>query len=201
MRVLFFDIESTSLSANWGRVLCTSFAGLEGSTWTLRRDEKPFRGKTKVDDAKLVKAIRDEIEDSDIIVGWNSILFDVPLLNARLAVAGERPIRVGAKHGTMHIDLMWYAGGSSMRIGGRKLATVSKFFGVEHSKTELDGDTWQLAAAGDYEAMDDVATHCEQDILVLRDLWPHLAPGIMKHNFAMSEVWKFIDKIPSRRLG
>jgi uncharacterized protein YprB with RNaseH-like and TPR domain len=199
LKITFFDTESTDLSANWGRLLCASFVGLDGEVITYRKDRRPFKGRNKVDDSRLAVAIRDEIEKSDIIVGWNSILHDLPLVNARLAAAGERPIRVGERHGVMNLDLMYYAGGQSMKIGGRRLDTVAKFFRCDNQKTPLDGETWQLAATGDAEAMDLVVEHCEADVLVLRDVWPHLAPGVKKHQFTMAEVWPFIEQIRSRK--
>jgi uncharacterized protein YprB with RNaseH-like and TPR domain len=201
VRVLFTDTESTDLSASWGRILCCSHCELGGKPWTVRGDEKPYVGKNKVDDSKLVTAIRDEWEASDIVVTWNGILHDVPLVNARLAKANLDPVRIGARHGTIHLDLMFYSGGQSLKIGGRRLATVSKFFGTDNSKTPLDGETWQLAAAGEKDAMDLVVEHCEADVLVLRDLWPKLAPMVKKHQFTLSEVWPHIQQIPSRKVA
>ncbi len=199
MRVLFYDTESTDLAASWGRILCGSFATLEGKVWTHRYDQKQFKGKTIVDDRKLCVAIRDELEAADMIVGWNSILHDVPLINARLSKAGERPCHLGERYGVQHLDLMWYASGQSMKVGGRKLDTVAKFFESDNQKTGLDGETWQLAGAGDKTALDSVVEHCEADVLVLRDQWPHLAPYVKKFTFSLNEVWQFIDQIPSRK--
>lgn len=199
MRVLFYDTESTDLAASWGRILCCSFADLTGDAYTFRADSKRYKGKTLIDDRKLCVAIRGELESADIIVGWNSILHDIPLLNARLALAGERPCQLGEKQGVQHLDLMWYASGQSMKVGGRKLDTVAKFFRCENQKTPLDGSTWQLAGVGDKPALDLVVEHCEADVLVLRDVWSHLAPHVKKFTFSLSEVWQFIDQIPSRK--
>lgn len=199
MRVLFYDTESTDLSASWGRILCSSFAELEGSPWTFKYDDRKFKGKNLIDDSKLVVAIRDELESADIIVGWNSILHDAPLINARLALAGERGLQLGEKYGTWHLDLMWYSSGQSMKIGGRKLDTVAKYFDTFSQKTPLSGEVWQLAGAGDKDALSNVVEHCESDVLVLRDTWPYLAPYVKKFTFTMGEVYQFIDKIPSRR--
>lgn len=185
MKILFFDTESTDLSASWGRILCASFAELKGKPYTLRSDEKRFNGSTVIDDSKLVAAIRDELESADIIVGWNSILHDAPLLNARLALAGEKGLSLGEKYGTWHLDLMYYSGGQSMKVGGRRLDTVSKFFKTKDNKTPLDGETWQLAATGDLGAMDQVVRHCEYDVVVLRQLFPHLAPHVKKFQFPL----------------
>jgi uncharacterized protein YprB with RNaseH-like and TPR domain len=199
LRVLFTDTESTDLAASWGRVLCASFVTLEGKAYTFRGDRSPYVGRNKVDDSKLVKAIREEWEAADIIVSWYGILHDVPLVNARLAKANERPCHLGDKHGTRHLDLIWYAGGQSMKIGGKKLDTVAKFFGCENQKTDLDGEAWQLAAVGDKKAMDQVVEHCEADVLVLRDVFPHLAPLVKKFVFSFDEVWPHLASIEPRR--
>lgn len=200
MKVLFFDTESTDLSASWGRILCASFCDLEHElAWTMRGDSRKLKGKIVTDDSKLTLAIRDELEKADIIVGWNSIMHDIPLLNARLAKHGNRQVQVGDRYGSFHLDLMYYAGGTSLKVGGRKLDTIAKFFNAPNQKTPLDGETWQRAAAGDKKAMNQIAEHCEYDVLVLRDLWPSLAPLVKKVTFNLSEVWPFIDQIPSRR--
>lgn len=196
MKVTLFDTESTDLAASWGRILCCSFHDLgEGdNVTTFRGDVKPHRRPVRVDDSKLCIAIRDRLETADMIVGWNSILHDVPLLNARLAVAGERPLNP-----RKHLDLMFYAGGVSLKVGGRRLDTVAKFFKVPNQKTPLDGDMWQRAAVGDktnsgVPAMDYIVEHCEADVLVLRDLWPHLFPFVKKFQLPLSS-WGDVDII------
>lgn len=194
-----FDTESTDLSASWGRILCCSFVSLDSKPYTFRSDFKKWQGKNLIDDSRLAVAIRDELEAADIIVGWNSKLHDVPLLNARLALAGERAVRLGEKYGTFHLDIMWYSSGQSMKIGGRKLDTVAKFFKAENQKTPLDGEAWQLAGVGDKKAMACIVEHCECDVLVLRDLWPHLAPYVKQIQFNLGDVWHVIDQLPSRK--
>jgi uncharacterized protein YprB with RNaseH-like and TPR domain len=199
VNVLFYDTESSDLAASWGRIMCCSFASLSGDVYTFRYDQKKYQGEDLIDDSKLCVAIRNELEKADMIVGWNSILHDIPLLNARLALAGERSTLTGERHGVSHLDLMWYAGGQSMKIGGRRLDTVAKFFNCENQKTALDGATWQRAAVGDKKSLDLVVEHCEADVNVLRDVWPHLVPGVKKFQYNLGEVWKFVDQIPSRR--
>ena len=97
-----------------------------------------------------------------------------------------------------HLDLMYYAGGASMKIGGRKLDTVAKFFDCDTQKTPLDGQTWQLAATGDQAAMKEVVTHCEHDVIVLAEVFPHLAPHVKKFSISLGEFFHVIDDIPSR---
>lgn len=174
MRTVFFDTESTDLRAMMGRILCASFVPLDGEPYTMRIDKAPYRGRNAIDDGKLVKAIRDELEQYNLIVGWNSKLHDIPLLNARLAKSRMRPYQCL----NFHLDLMWYAGGSSMKIGSKKLDNVAKYFELPFQKTPISWDAWQLAGAGDKESMSTVVEHCEHDVLVLREAYHHLIPYV-----------------------
>lgn len=206
MKVLFFDTESTDLSASWGRMLCASFVTLSGEVYTLRGDKRPhdlpssghakfLPGEETVDDSKLVIAIRDELESADIISGWYSTLHDIPLLNARLAIAGARPYQGKTWPAGSHLDLIWYAGGSSMKIGSKKLDNVAKFLELPNQKTPLDGKTWQRAATGDRAAMNLVVEHCEADVLTTRDTFPYLAQHVKKLQLPMSKWYKHIEEM------
>lgn len=165
IRTVFFDTESTALTAIMGRILCASFADSWGNVTTLRYED--FPGSSIIDDGPLCVAIRDELERWDHWVGWNSKLHDLPLLNARLLKAGERPLRKDL----MHTDLMYYARGQFVKIGSSKLVNVSTFVNSPNQKTPLEWSTWSLAATGDRPAMDEVVGHCEADVLVTRDVY------------------------------
>lgn len=174
MKILFFDTESTDLKGMMARMLCASFCDLTGKPYTLRLDDPALRGRSKIDDGKLCVAIRDELEKANLIVSWNGKLHDIPLLNAKLAKAGHR--RYVPKN--WHLDLMYYAGGVSMKIGSRKLDNVAKFFKLPEQKSPLDWDTWQAAGVGEKEAVDYVVHHCEADVKVLRAAYDHLLPYV-----------------------
>lgn len=173
MRVVMWDLETTNLSALMGRILCCSFKPLDGDVYTFRGDEKPWKGRSKVDDSRLAVAIREELEKYDLVVGHNSRLFDHPMLDARLAKAGHRPFR---KH--FICDTRWYLNSGAMRIGSAKLVNAQKFFGLAEEKTEISWEQWQLASMGDKAAMDEVVHHCEQDVRVLEDVYKRVLPFV-----------------------
>jgi len=173
VKVIFWDLETTDLKALMGRIICCSFVTLEGDIWTYRGDDDPYRRADLIDDGALCVTIRDTLEDFDLIVAHNGRLFDIPMLNARLAKVGERPLN---PHFVM--DPRWYLNSSSMRIGSAKLENAQKFFGLTESKTPISWETWQRAGMGDRAAMDEVVRHCEQDVLVLRELYPHVLPYV-----------------------
>lgn len=171
MRVCFWDLETTGLTAIMGRILTCAFVGLTDDPVVYRTDVKPWKGRNKIDDGPLAVAIRDYLEEYDLIVGHNIRLFDIPLLNARLAKADERPLRT---HFVM--DTMWAA--RQMRIGSSKLDNLQKFFELTEAKTPIKWETWQLASQGDKAALDEVIEHNIQDVLVTRDLYPYVLPYV-----------------------
>ena len=175
-RLAFFDLETTDLKGNFGRLLAGSIADSWGHVTTFRYTDYP--GQTLIDDSGLAVAIRDELERYDEWVSWNGKLFDVPFLNARLLRAGQAPLRKDR----IHVDLMYYAKGQFTRLGSARLENVSRFFRTENNKTPLTPELWALASAGSTHALEEIVEHCEADVLVLRDVYSHLKAHLtVKH--------------------
>lgn len=177
MRVVGFDLECTHLSGMIGRILCCSFKDIapdhKGKLRTFRADKAPYKQKDIIDDGKLAVAIRDELEKYEVIVGHNSKLFDVKFLNARLLKVGERPLKP-----IWHIDTMWIVR-SKFRISS-KLDNVQQFLGLPDAKTPISWDQWARGAAFNGTAMNDIVTHCEQDVKVLEQAYWKLLPSIAR---------------------
>jgi len=168
--IAFWDLETTYSSQP--RLL--SGASTDGFGELQVWDQREYGGREDwLNDRDIAVAIRDYLEDFDIICGWNSKLFDVPVLNGRLARWGERPLRA-----QMHLDLMYYAGGQFMRIGSKALDSVSKFFDSPNRKTPLSPLIWDKADHGDEDAMDLIIEHNVADVFVTRDVYPHLRLGV-----------------------
>lgn len=189
MKAVAFDLETTNLSGIMGIVLCGSFleivppgyysnhrnVGPSPRTLCIERGERNRFDPNP--DKVLCTEIRDRLESYNMVVGWNSKLFDIPFLNARLAFHNERPFKP-----QFSLDLMYYAGGVSTRIGSRKLVNVEKFLKLSEStdggKTDIDWDTWKAAGLGDPAAMKEVKKHCEQDVKVLGAAYWRLLPFV-----------------------
>lgn len=198
MRVTFWDIEATDLSASFGRLLCCSFLDLDrDDVETYRIDAKPWKGRSIVDDSKLAAAIRARLHSADVVVGWNSKTYDQRFVNARLAKHGQLPLRLTKDNGVVHIDAMWSS--TAMKMGSKRLDNVSRFFDSPNRKTPLDPDVWALAGTGDKDALDEVVLHCESDTRVLKDVWPPIAACVKNMTFTLSEVYPFLAEIPSRK--
>lgn len=163
----YFDIETTNLKANFGRILCASVADMHGNVKTFRIDEDPWKRPRRRDDVAVAVALRDYLEQFDFIVGWYSKMFDVPYLNTRLFIAGERPLRSDLKH----VDAIWKAKKGNLALHSARLDALAKTLRLDVQKSGLDPDIWNDAADGEKYAMDYVVEHCELDVLVLRKVF------------------------------
>ncbi len=168
----FVDLETTNLKGNFGRVLCASVADKYGNVRTFRLDDPLFARDRRRDDVALVVALRDYLEQFDMLVGWYSKMFDIPFLNTRLLIGNERPMRTDI----MHLDPIYKARKGSLTLHSARLDAVAKTFRLPVQKTGLDPDIWNDAADGVTEAMDYVVQHCEADVLVLRMVFHILKP-------------------------
>jgi uncharacterized protein YprB with RNaseH-like and TPR domain len=173
-KILGFDIEATHLKASFGHIICCSFVNLldpDDPVVTFRIDE--LKGKRISDDSRVVKKIKEKLEDTWIWAGWYSKHYDVPFINGRLALHGFLPVEK-----RMHLDLLYYSKGQFMRLHSSKLDSVAKTFQLKNQKTDILPDEWLRAGEGDKAAIDYVVEHCEADVKVLRDVFPILMPHI-----------------------
>ena len=158
LTIAYWDLETTF--SNQPIVLYGAIADQFG-------DVRGFvKGRDITNDKVLVHDIAAALSDYDLWVTWNGKLFDVPVLNGRLRYHGLQPLPL-----IKHIDAMYYATGSSMRIGRRSLQSVSEYFDVPNRKTPLSVRIWDKAMSGNKEAYNLIAEHCDMDCLVLRDIF------------------------------
>jgi uncharacterized protein YprB with RNaseH-like and TPR domain len=161
LNIGYFDIETTF--STQPIMLYGAIADAFGNVTQFRK------GDDITNDRDLVVAYRDALEEYDVLVSWNGKLFDIPVLNGRLGYHEEHFIRAH-----MHIDLMYYATGQFMRMGRKSLQSVSEYFEVANQKTPLKVRQWDGAMAGKPEEYEKIVEHCDADVLVLRDVFPHL---------------------------
>jgi uncharacterized protein YprB with RNaseH-like and TPR domain len=172
-KVLYLDVETTF--STQPRILYAATADGWGRITQFRRDDYPGRNML-IDDADLVDAYARHLETADIWYSWNGKGFDIPVINARLAKHGRRPLE-----SRMHADLMWYASQNIMRLGRRSLDSVSRYFGTSTQKTPLDVDLWDRAVSGDPDAYEEIVAHCDADVEVLRETFQFLRGKVLKY--------------------
>lgn len=164
MRYVYFDLETSDLAADIGRILCASFLNQDGKLWTLRNDKI---GPNMADDEKIALQIRDTLEDYHLTIGWYSKGFDLSFLNSRLVKAGHKVLRPG-----LHLDPIWFCKGwRGIKARSSKLKIMAEFFDLpdELRKIHVDVDIWTKAAlGGDKRAMDILVDRCEGDVLTTK---------------------------------
>lgn len=176
MRIAFWDIETTSLNAGIGRLLCSSIYTYPSSRMrTLRIDEINDSGELW-DDSKMAIMVRDRLAEHQMVVTWYGKGFDLSFLNTRLAAAGEEPIK---RH--FHLDLYWYAKGwHGIKPGGASLENVAEFFNLGERKMKIEKQVWTRAGMGDSVAIDEIAARCESDVRLLYGVYGHMLPFVSR---------------------
>jgi uncharacterized protein YprB with RNaseH-like and TPR domain len=171
--VAMFDIEATHLKPNVGRTICVSIKPINEEPYTLHCLEKRFKKPDVYDDGALAIATLEELEQYDIIVGWNSKAFDYKFLNSRAVRVGGR-----VKVAQYHVDGMWSWRSKMSAWSGLNNAQRFALPGNDTEKTSIEWDKWMQVLGWDPKlsraALDEIIDHCEKDVIVLEDVYKML---------------------------
>jgi uncharacterized protein YprB with RNaseH-like and TPR domain len=175
-RILFFDIETTHLKADFGTMIAFGYKWAdEDEAHVLAITD--YRGYTKdlTDDSKLVAAAAKLLTSADIWVSYFGKGFDVKFINAKMLEHG-----LPVLPNTPHVDL-FYTVKSNLALSRKSLANVSEFLQFENSKTPVTGRMWRKAMVGNKEAIQYVVDHCKSDVLILEEAYLKLRPLVRLH--------------------
>jgi uncharacterized protein YprB with RNaseH-like and TPR domain len=165
--IAVFDLETTDLSADFGRLLCGSI--LTYPSMEMRTFRYDDYANDPHDDRELAIAIRDHLSGHHITVGYYSKGFDIPFLNTRLLVHGEQRMPQ-----MLHIDPIWfYRGWRGMKVRSSKMKVIAKVLNLDEQKMDVPDETWINARHGDKEAMDVICERCESDVRVTMKILCH----------------------------
>ena len=178
MRVGVWDLETTDLVGDFGRLICAVIYDTKSRKYTTFRNDE-FAGPDNMqDDRELVVAVRDALETYHITVGWYSKGFDIPFLNTRLIYHGERPL---ARH--LHLDSIWVCKGwRGLKARNGRLATIAEFFDLKDRKPGVDACVWIDARQGDVKAINEVVDRCKADVKITWQITERLMnAGLVKN--------------------
>lgn len=174
-KVVFFDLETFDLAADFGLVMvgCVKDRGGETRTYMAHGDD---------DEKQCVVAIRNDLEAADFVCTYYGTGFDIPYLNTRLLLNNERPISQ-----IRHVDL-YYKVRYGLKLNRNRLANVENAFlkGTPKRKTEILPGIWRNALQGRQDALDYIADHCVRDVAILEDAFEILRGFV---NLSVSK-WK-----------
>jgi uncharacterized protein YprB with RNaseH-like and TPR domain len=158
-----FDLETSSLNANFGIVLCGVIKGSDRKKpYVFRGDDfSAWKEGRRSDDASLVGTIVTCLNQYDVLVAHNGARFDVAFLRTRMANWG-----LGAFPNKKLVDPVLIAR-NKLRMSSNSLASLASLIGAGE-KTVVDGKMWLRASLdGDKEAMDYIVKHCVIDVQIL----------------------------------
>jgi uncharacterized protein YprB with RNaseH-like and TPR domain len=170
-RVGVWDLETSGLYANFGRILCGSVKAFGGEIKTFRIDESPNYKNQPANDKWISSEIKNELEKYHFMIGYNSSRFDVPFLNSRLIRHKLKILSPLLKH----IDPI-YASRYRLRLPNNTLAALAQHVQAKNKKMQLDAEIWGEATVGDKKALDLLVKRNIQDVIVLEDIFENLLP-------------------------
>jgi uncharacterized protein YprB with RNaseH-like and TPR domain len=174
---IWWDLETTDLSANWGSILCigyqcdgekvkcisiTDFPGWEKEPWNDRKVIEKF----------LLVLCR---EDVGIEITHFGTIFDIKFLQARMLYH-----KLGVFPVLGHVDTFFIAK-AKLAVKGKSLGSLAEFAGCRYKKSPLAPEIWRRAGRGDRDALAYIVKHCIADVRVLRQLYTKLAPMMRRH--------------------
>lgn len=176
-RTLIWDIETSNLDADFGRLLCIGYKWLGEPEVYCPSIVYPKQGvswdQTECD---LLNEFLEVYKTADISVTYNGILFDLPYINTKNMKynPGEAPPPVS------QVDL-YFTVKAKTRLARKSLQNLSYFLGGEFQKSGVEGRLWLAAREGNQEALDAIIEHCEVDVLALEEDYMRLRPYIGRH--------------------
>lgn len=172
-KIMYFDIESTDLSAEFGEMLCFGYWWHhEEEPVVLRMWDYPGWDKLPVEkrDLYLLQDVVKLIEEADVLVGHFSPGFDFPFIQTRCLMHGLKPIPK-----PVHIDT-WRIAKKNLRLNNNKLKTIARAFNCAEQKSEVPLYIWRRAKAHNVEAMEMIADYNIQDVRTQRSITEKLMP-------------------------
>lgn len=170
-KVACWDIEASGLAATFGGLYCATIKVDGQRPKTFRIDRSASYKEEPWDDRELAIRLRDEIEKCQVLVGYNSINYDLPFLNSRLIAHGERVVGPAVKH----VDLLRVVR-FRMRLHSNTLESLLQHIGAHNRKTKLEPELWRKAAAGHRYSMNQIVKHNIADVVSLEEAFYQLIP-------------------------
>ena len=168
-----WDLETTNLNTFMGQLIAASFLNLaDGEIST--RNVNSFPGTNIEKEQALLLWVIDMIEGSDILIGHNTIGFDMGFIRGRLAIHGMSHVLLPKRQ---HWDTYQIARhGFKGRTQGYSLENLLDFFRCPVVKDKPSKHDWAASIILDEDAIDRITERCEADVLGNAYLWEALRP-------------------------
>jgi len=166
-----WDLETTDLSTFFGKLIVAAF--LDVNTGEVKhRNIYDFKGSVKEREIQLLDWTLDRIEEADILIGHNTLAFDLSFLRGRLAIH-HLPRKIAKRQ---HWDTLQIAKfGFKGRPQGYSLENLLDFFQVGRKDKPSKHD-WAASVILDEEAISRITERCIADCEGNNAVWNCLRP-------------------------
>jgi DNA polymerase elongation subunit (family B) len=183
-KILFIDIETSPHTAHvWqlfdvhvspNQIMATGETMCVAAKW---RDDRTvqFRSTHRDGADEMLRWIHGLLDEADIVVGYNSIKFDLPILRKDFLLAGLEP-----PSPFKHVDLLRTMR-STFKFPSNKLGVVTERLGLGGKVTHAGHQLWVDCMAGDEKAWRKMTAYNRNDVVILERLYERLLPWIPNH--------------------
>ena len=182
-KLLCFDLETTGFEANRGHIICAAAKWVgDEYIYSWRIDETPgYRDTAEsfFNDGEMVEELVAMCNEADAVIAYYGDYgrFDVPYLNTRAVANGlspTAPLTVIDPHRTAR---------RTLKLARNSLDAVATLLKTPHQKQHLPWPDWEVARFGSSKAITKLVEYCENDVLVLEDVYIALRPLIKNHPY------------------
>lgn len=166
MKTVIFDLETSSLYADTGILLCAVLKeyGSKEKPIVIRADQFPAWEKCRSDCSEIALETLRRLEDYDIYVAHNGQFFDKTMLTSWALRFGRRDMSLRF---AKFIDPVMLAR-RHMRLSRRSLGNLLQFLQIPEKKTDILWSHWMRATLdGNRKSLDYIVEHCVADVIAL----------------------------------
>ncbi|MDD4996360.1 MAG: ribonuclease H-like domain-containing protein [Patescibacteria group bacterium] len=164
-RIGYFDIESSSLVADFGFCICWKILSKDGEMFgrVIKKEEVLQR---EAPDKNLMKELVDTFGQFDLLYTYNGTRFDFPFVRTRSVICNVDFPTFGA---VKHKDI-YYPIKNKFRLHRKSLEVACEMLLGNTTKTRWMGKHWIGAVQGVSKSLDYIEEHCENDVRDLKAL-------------------------------
>ena len=127
------------------------------------------------DDSKILLTLNDFLEEADIVIGHNSMKFDLPKIRSRMIGSGMKPFSPVQQVDTLRIAKRQF------RFTSNSLAFIAKALGLGEKLDTGGFILWPECMRGVPAAWDKMVEYNEHDVVLTEQVYEMLAPWSTTH--------------------
>lgn len=178
MKLLALDIESLSLVADFGIILCIGFKEVgvgRAEVMSLMDYNFDARDLFKAE-KQLLKDVSKRMLEADVWLTHYGQRFDIPYINSRLLYHNLPTLPTTFPH----IDT-WKVARNTLKLSSNRLKSISTFLGTDDEKNAIRPGIWVRALGGHEPSMRYIVDHCRLDVLVLEEVYNRIRCLVTEH--------------------